>query len=176
MPAALSYTYCDQTDAEAVLSVLGVAARLDDDDSGTVEDNEQAYMPTLISWTTARVNDYLLGKHPASELAGSWIVNRWAAILLAELLCQRRGNPVPGSLKELVTDTLDRMGKVQDGKTVLADAAQRDAAFFSFVNARVDIGYRLRKVRVERPISDRSPTTGRVQNRDRMAEIIIEPN
>jgi hypothetical protein len=153
--AALSLVYCDQGDVEAVLSYDGVHASLDDDAAGLqLSAEEQERLTTkAVGWATGRVNFYLLGRYPAADLAQSWTVNWWAAVLAAYFLRGRRGNPPPGSVKEWYEESVEDMKAVQAGVLNLPDTGLRNSGWPAWSNVRVDHRYLVRKLRVEEGIS-----------------------
>lgn len=174
-PSALSYVYCTSEDVVALLSDDGLVARLDDDASGYADAAEDAYMSKMISWASARCNYFLLSKISQSELATSWIVNQWCTIIAAYMVSCRRGNPAAASLKILYDETLEDLKAIQKGEVVLPDVALRTAAFPAFSNLRVDLFYSLRKLRVERGLSETRTQPDYQQSIDRGAENIREP-
>lgn len=172
MPTALAYTYCSEADIQALLSSDGMIGRVDDDNDGTVDATpEQLYLDKAISWATSRINFYCLPLYTAASLADSWVVNEWCVILACHWLSSRRGNPPPGSFKDLAEQAIKDLELVAAGRFQVPEAGYREAAWPAWSNIRVDILYSLRKVRVERPISDQTPTTY-PQTRDRGAEFM----
>ncbi len=102
------------------------------------------------------------------------MVNQWATILAAWWLSVHRANPAPGSLNQLRKDAIADMKLVHDGDYDLPGIGERTAAFPSWSNVRVDMLANVRKVRVERPLSDRTPVPYR-QNVDWPADIVVDP-
>ena len=155
-PTALSYTYTSVDDIQTLISVDGYTGRLDDDATGTLSATESAYLTAKgINWATARVNFYLLAHYEAVDLAASWLVNEWCTIVAGYWLSCRRGNPAPGSLKELYEQAVEDMKLVHSGEHNLADVGLRSAAFPSWSSVRVDTLWNLRKVRTERQLSQK---------------------
>lgn len=176
MPAALSYVYADADDVLALIGAEGSDGRVDDDNSGSVSASEAAFLTAALNRATRRVNQYLLPRYPADELYQSGIVNEWTAVTAAYLLCCRRGNPAAGSIKDLYDEAVAEMKEVAAGTQSLADAASRHSAFPSWANVRFSLTHRLRRLRVERPISEvRDPSTGK-RIFDLGADFIREPN
>lgn len=174
---SLTYTYTTRADIEAILSFDGAQGRLDDDSSGALSASEQGFVTKAISWATARVNLYLLGRYAASDLATSWIVNQWSTIVACYWLCCRRGNPAAGSIKDLYEETMEDLKLIRSGEGQLPDVALRTAAWPAWSNVRIDILYRLRKARVERPLSERrGGAPDYQQHRDIGADFLVEPN
>ncbi len=176
MPAALSYVYCTEDDVLALIGQEGQDGRVDDDNSGSISPAEQLYLTAAINRATRRVNQYLMPRYPSSELYQSGIVNEWCSVVAAYLLCCRRGNPAAGSIKDLYDETVEWMKEVSAGTQSLADAASRHSAFPSWANIRYRLTNPLRRLRVEKPISEnRDPSTGK-RIRDLAADLIVEPN
>lgn len=172
-PSALSYTYCTQSDVEDFLSADGVESRLDDQDTG----DQSSRMTQAINWATERINLYCLARYAASDLANSWLVLEWCGILAAHWLSCRRGNPAPGSIKDLVEQTYKDLEGIRSGEYQLPGVGLRTAAYPAWSNLRLDSLYALRKLRVERPISEKTPQAGPFrQYRDIPSDIIVEPN
>lgn len=171
--AATTYLYCVAADVENILSVDGDTGRLDDDDSGSLSATESGYLTRAIQWATARVNLYLLGKYPAVDLAQSWIVNQYASIVAAYLVCSRRGNSAPASLKALYEETMEDLKQLRAGEIQLPDTAMRTAAWPAWSNVNVSVLYTIKRVRVQKPISEsRGGDPDYQQATDRAAEFI----
>lgn len=155
---------CSQADVEMIFSVAGLAARLDDDGSGVVTTDEQAYFTRAANWATGQVRFYTCQLYDDADLASSFMVNYWAAVLTALMIAPRRSNPVPDSLRELAFGADGRGGvmgdlrQVRDQKQQIPDIGYRSVPWPAWSNIRVDPRYRLRQQRVERPISERTPT------------------
>ncbi len=159
--------YTTQADVEHLLSVVGVAARLDDDDDGTVgPTDEQLAMDQARNYATARVKFYCVARYDDLDLATSWMVNEWATVIAAHWICTRRGNPVPDSIKELMygdgtaanRGVMGDLADVRADKAKIPDIGTRNVEWPAWSNARVDPAYRLRQIRIQRPISERTPT------------------
>lgn len=171
MPTALAYTYCTEDDINALLGVDGVTGRLDDDDSGTVSAAEDLYLTAAINWATSKVNLYCLGFYEALDLSTSFIVNQWATVIACHWLSSRRGNPAPGSFKELYEETIKDLERIKSAEYQIPDIGYRTAAWPWWSNIRVDHSNPVRKVRVERPISEKSAIPYR-DSRDRGADAL----
>jgi len=174
MPTTISTTYCTQADIEALLSVTGVESRVDDDAGGSLSATETGYITSAIQWATAKVNDFCLALYTAADLATSWVINEVAIVLAAKWLSIRRGNPSPGSIADACKEAMERLEKIRNGGHPLADIGQRNAAWPAWSNVRVDPLNIVKKVRVERPISEPSATPY-PQHRDYPSEIFVEP-
>ena len=174
-PPALAYLYCSEADLEAILSVDGKIGSVDDDNDASESAIEKTYIDAAINWGTDRVNFYCLARYAAADLANSWIVNHWTVICAAKWLSSRRGNPPPASIDDLYEDALKDMEMVRKGDAQVPGMGLRTAAWPAWSNIRVDQLYTLRKIRVERPISEQSPVKDYHQQQDIAANFIIEP-
>lgn len=154
--AALDNLYATEADVQAFASTDGESLRLTDQGEVSPTVTELAYLTTNgLSYATARINLYCLGKYDSSELAKSWLVNEWCVIITCRWLCQRRFNPVPESLQKQYEETIKLLEQVQAGVYQLTDIGQRNASGPTWSNVIVRPEYEMRKVRVERPISGR---------------------
>lgn len=172
-PPALSYVYCTEQDLQSLLSPDGEIGRLDDQNIGVVN---QTYLTNAINWATERVNLYCLPRYNAIDLAQSWLVNNWAVICAAHWLSTRRGNPVPHSFDDLYEEAIEDMKLIQKGQAQIPNIGLRTSAWPAWSNVRVDVLYTLRKIRVERPISETKGTNpDYYQSQDWAANFIVEP-
>lgn len=157
-PTSQTYLYTTQAAMEDLLSAEGVESRLDDDFSGAASAEEAARIAQARNFATERVNLYVGGLYPdPSVLETSWTAHRWATFLGACHLCKRRGEPVPASLLEACAEVMEEMKAVRDGELVIPDVGQGAANWPTYTNHRNDPRFRLRQVRVQRPISEQSP-------------------
>lgn len=171
MPPTLSYVYTEADSVRFWLSDDGLVGRLDDDQSGDNNDAELAFLTQAITWASARINLYCLGRHAAADLAASPIVSYWCSVIAAPMLAKRRGNPVPASLAQTYEEVMEDLKMVRSGEVSLADVATRDSSFPVWSNVRVDVRYDLAKVRKQRPISSsKGDQSGSVV--DRRADVI----
>lgn len=177
MPPALNLTvtYCTPDDLNPLLSEEGVTGRLDDDDDGSIDANEQGYLATAIQWASDKVNFYCLNRYAALDLANSWLVNNWAVLCAGHWLSIRRGNPSPASIADLYKEALKDMEMIRTGAANLPGIGLRTAAWPAWSNIRLDQLYSLRKLRVERPISEQSPVKDYYQQIDWPSQFILEP-
>lgn len=174
-PAALTYTYCTSADVVALLSVYGVDARLDDDSSGTVTPEELAYLTTnLVNYATSKVNLYAQQLYDSSDLANSWLVNEWATVIACQRLCLRRANPVPKSIEALYEEAVETLVQVRGQQAYIPDIPLRNSQMPTWSNVRVDPWYRVRQIRLERPLSERTPDQF-PRNTDWFSNIYTEP-
>jgi Protein of unknown function (DUF1320) len=160
---ALTYIYCTEDDVESILSVDGLGTRLDDDNTGDYSPPPDLdyLINQILPWASAQINCYAAGLYSPVNLAQSWTVNRWCAIIAARRLCMRRGNPVPKSLAEDYKETMEELASVRRGDLPIDPniIGYRNNMSFAWSNVTMQPGYRLRKVRVETQISDPTPTS-----------------
>src|SRR5262245_55184871 len=181
MPATRSILFCTEEDVKFVLSASGVRLRLDDNADGAVSGIELNWFVRARSWGTSRVVHYLHTLYEPDDLANNEMVVQWASIIAAHWLAVRRGNPAPQSLREMLygdgseenRGVYGEMLDVKKGLFQLEDVGLRNAGWPAWSNVRRDIWYRVRQTRVERPISERTPTEYS-QNVDHAAEHIYE--
>ena len=175
VPAALTYRYTDKAEIEDLLSVNGVVLRADDRDRGTLSSTELDRINlNAVNYATGKCNLYLLERYEASILVDSWIVHHWATVIAARWLCKRRGNSVPESLEDEYEEIIEEMQKVKEGELSLGDVAQRESDQPTFSNVTVDTTYDLRQIRVQRPISEQSPSVF-PQQRHHPSDYLVEP-
>jgi len=179
--AAPSVVFCTEADVQAILSVDGELEALDDNADGEIDGPEAGYMTQGINYAAARIMAYCQGLYDVTDMTHSWLVNEWASILAAHYVRCRRGNPVPESLKELVfgdgsennKGVMGELAAVQRQELQLDGIGYRNVPWPAWSNIRVDSRYRLRQARVERPISEQTPTQY-APNIDWFAEFCFE--
>lgn len=174
-PAALAILYATEADIQGLLSIDGETGRVDDDADGSVSPVEEGYVQSALNYATATVNRFLIAKYSPQDLATDWCVCEWCVVLACHWLSCRRGNPPPGSTKDLYEAVMKDLQSVKDGESHL-DLGMRMSAFPAWSNVRVDQFNTLRKLVVERPISE--GTTGATQpatTRDLTADWIFDP-
>lgn len=166
--------YTAKGDIEDVLSEHGVELTLDDDGDGTAgEDEEVDALNKAIYWATSRINLHCAGLYKTARLAQSWVVNYWASVLAARQLAGRRGNTVPQSLEQAYQEAKEDLDRVKNGDLSIPEIATRANSWPTWSNIRVNPYRRLRKARVEKAISEGSPTPRR-QHTDVGADYIRE--
>lgn len=159
MPAALDYLYTSTTEVNAVLSSTGTDLRLDDDQGGTVDVTEAAVLSTtIVNEATAEVNDYLFQRYAPIKLNDSWSCRRATSIIAAVWVCQRRGNPVPASLEKEYERVIAKLEQIRDHILDIGGIAERESDQIGVSNVTIDSNYDVKQIRVQRSISDRTPT------------------
>lgn len=173
-PPTLSTLYTDQSSVEALLSVVGVQLRVDDDESGTISPTEQTWIDYSISFGTSFVNRYAAVHYDTSSLAGSWSVWNWATIAASRWLCTRRGNSIPAAIAGWWEETKTELEQVRDRTMYIDDAALRNTASPVWSVLRLDGRYIIPQLRVIRSLSEPTPAQF-PQNYDGLDAAISEP-
>ena len=173
-PQALAVLYTDRESVASMLSDIGVDLRLDDDGNQTIDARELSRMELYAAnIATARVNGFCRAKYSVSEMARSWEVYDWATTIAARWLCGRRCNPVPEVISAFYEEVIESLKEVRAGVRQIAELAPSDEMWPVWSNIVVDHRYLLRKIRVQRRISERS-NPQYSQNIARWAEYINE--
>ena len=157
-PPPLTTQFCTQQDVAGLLSDEGVMLRLDDDSDDCANTTEQTRMVQAQSYGTSRVKLYCQVLYDDTDMSTSWMCNEWATIVAARWLCARRGNPIPASLGEMFKEAMEEMKAVRSGQLQIPDIGYRYGFWPVWSNISKSDGYRFMKLRVERNISERSPT------------------
>ena len=173
MVPAPAVLYCTPSDLDAILSQVGEADRYDDDNSGVLEANEVAVRNTFIAWATARVNMKTAHLYDKQDMGNSVWVNYVTAVIAAYMTCGRRTNPVPATLAQWYKEAMADLDLVHKAQLAIDDIGYRDVAWPAWSNIRSDPSYRLKQARVERKISEQSPTPY-IQARDISGEQIVD--
>jgi hypothetical protein len=110
------------------------------------------------SHATGQVKLYCCGKYDDSELVKAWSVNRWATVLAARKLGRRRGQPAPKSIEAEAEECLQEMRQVNSGMLRIEDIGMRTSGWPFLSNVTVDLSFQTARVRVQRSISEGTPT------------------
>jgi len=179
--AAQANLYCTDDDIRGLMSALGLDARLDDDDSKDVDTGESAFLLQARNYATAKCKLYGQPHYNDEELASSWLVNEWAVLWAAEWVCSRRMNEVPAPVLRLLyggegegKGALGDMKDVRAGVARLPDVGRRNVDWPFWSNVTVDPRYRVKQIRVQRPVSEKT-VPQYPQNVDRVADALLEP-
>lgn len=170
---APTYLYCNEADIDEFLSIEGKVGRVDDNSDQAVNTTEQRAITQAIRFATLQVSFYCSERYCSADLAESWWANRMALICACYWLSCRRGNPPPGSFDELHKQAIEDMKTVHSGEYQIPQLGMSEASFPGWSNVNVNMLYSLRKIRVERPLSDRTQTPYQ-RNIDRDADYIVE--
>lgn len=180
MPAARSILYCTRTDVEGLLSAIGVLSRLDDDQSGADEVDEAARMTQAISYASERIDFYCAVHYDQASLASSWLVNDWATTIAAWWLCVRRGAAPSEAVGELYHGSdghggvMGDLKAIREKKMTIPYIGQRHVDWPAWSNITVDPRFRVRQIRTQRVISEKTPTEY-AQQVDLISERTLEP-
>ena len=169
--------FCTPDDALSLLSELGLTLRASDAEAppatyAELTDAEKARVTRAITYATERVKLFCCPHYDAADLLTSWLVNEWATVIAAHRLCARRLNPTPQALHELMfgeahmrvrsggqnRGVMGDLADVRSGAAQIPDVGRRNAPWLAWSNVTVDPRYRLRQIRVQRPISEGTPT------------------
>lgn len=173
IPADLSVVFADDEGIAALLTSVGLLARVDDDNDGLLDTPaEQSNIDKAKFYATQRVLFYC-DQYEVSELSKSWLVYEWANIIAARWLCGRGANPVPDQIEKLYQEALADLQAIHDGRQDVPGLTMKDAGFPAWSNVRVDSNYDVKKIRVQRPISEQTPT-GYSQTDDGWASGVFE--
>lgn len=174
-PTTYANPFTDSESIKDLMSVVGVDQRLDDDADGTVDTDEAPRVLRACNVATARVLRYTQTLYDSEDLVNSWSVWHWATVIAAYWLCCRRNNPIPASLQALYDETIEDLTAVKLGLLPIEDIGYKTTLAPLWSNVRIDNNYSIRQLRVQRPISERSPVQF-PQKTDTLAEVLVEPN
>ena len=145
----LSTVYCTEAQMDLYLSSQGVIDFADHDADGT---SDSGVTDDCINQATEEIDLYCRQRYTQAVLATSTLIERWAVVMAARFLCQRRGNKPPDSLEEefqRITDPDNGfLAKIAAGKRQLPGKALRATLQPTWSNLTVDRRYRRSKIRV----------------------------
>jgi hypothetical protein len=173
MPASAPTTiYTAYDDLMDILSDAGVSLRLDDSSDGSVSAAEQLRIDKALALGTTVVNEYLLKRYAVEDLALSYSVRNYAAVLAACWLCRRRGNGLPLGLAEQENWVMKRLEALSLGQAILDIGTVSDGSP-SWTNTRLDHSKKVAQQRKQKATSERSPVNHPVKrdNNDYYPEI-----
>lgn len=151
--------YCTEAEIETFLSEEGVTFQADDNFDTL---RESGAVSQAIEWADTKINMYCQAYAPAELEVNDW-VNHCAIHLAARRLCMRRGNQVSGTVEQLYQEYMEELKAVHNGQLQIPDAAYRHSQTPSVTSVRIDPRYRVKKARVQRPLSTDQNTEGRSQ-------------
>lgn len=111
--------YCTMDDVSNRLSAAGVTYRLDDVPPDPTDGD-------VLDEASRTIDEHCLLFYTEQNLALSPTVKHWCANIAANLLCERRGNPVPGGIERKFDRTMKSLERVQRGRQI-ADIPMRKA-------------------------------------------------
>jgi phage gp36-like protein len=140
----LAVVYCDVEDVERFLSVQGVTAFSDHNETGAPDDD---VTHDCINEATLEIDYYCRQRYGQAVLATNDWVAEQSKVLATYFLCGRRGNTIPESLQRRVDKLYEQLQAILDGGSIPgAESHSRPA----FSNLTVDRRYHRSKVRVTR--------------------------
>lgn len=111
---------------------------------------------------TSQVKLYCCSRYDDSDLLANagehGSVNRWATALASRWVGRRCCRPCPDSIVKDAEEALEEMRQVRVSMLNVEDIPTRNAGWPFISNMTLDLGYDYRKVRVEQPLSELSPT------------------
>lgn len=174
MAVTSPYAFCTQADVERRLSALGVQLRLDHDNDGAVDADEQLTMTDAISDATETLLYYCWAKYAPEVLATSPWINRRAVDYAAYVLCGVRCNPIPEDVIRRVEAAEKLLKEVRDGNGFLPNVPLRRRMAPVWSNTRVDPRYQFKVIRVDPQTSSRHSGGTYAQNVDWPASYTFE--
>lgn len=157
-PPSQATLFCSADDVRDILTALGADSRLDDDGGGTPGAVSDRVMSRALNVGTARVLSYLQPRYATADLVNSWAVNEYAARLAALQVCRHGGQAVPASVKEAADEAVEDLKAIKAGDMVIPDVGVASPDWPAWSNITVDPRYRVRQARVQRGMSERTPT------------------
>lgn len=133
-------TYCTSAHVLFVLGESGMAARVDDDESGVASVEEEAHITTAISWAASDINQAVGKQYKLSEVTANTMLQMANAYLAAERLCQRRGNEPPPMLTEQCDKIRERLNEIKYGRAQLPEQNDSFETYPTVSNFDVRIG------------------------------------
>lgn len=106
---------------------------------------------------TATVQRYCLGRYDDSQLVLDNSVNDWATTIAARWLAIRLYRAAPDHLEKMYDAAIEELKAVKSSELNL-NIAPRTSEWPFLSNVTVDLGYTIRKIRVETAISEPTPT------------------
>jgi hypothetical protein len=135
---------CTRTDLEDLLSIQGAVAFADD------EDDTDAHDAILWAIDTASSDICLMlsRRYTPQQLQQSIMIRRWAAVYACRTLCQRRGNGVPQSVLDRVSEIDEHVERLMTYRSDLPDVTDSNVRTPSVVTLRVDNRFYVDRLRV----------------------------
>lgn len=115
-------------------------------------------MTKACKYATGRVQLYCLPRYDDSQLVNSWNVNQWATVIASQWLAKRLFREAPKGIQESYEEATGELQQVKDGQLNLDNCGPRTSEWPFLSNVTIDLGFTIRKVRVETAISEPTPT------------------
>lgn len=107
---------------------------------------------------TSKVKLYCNSRYDDSQLRLSGSVLNWASIAGAKFCCTRRAQGCPKSIREDYDEAIEELQMVQSGTLSIEDIGTRGADWPTVSNVTVNPAYDGMRARVQRFISEQTPT------------------
>lgn len=107
---------------------------------------------------TSKVKLWCNSRYDDSQLVLSGTVNDWATLGAAKWLCTRRAQGCPKGIKVEYDEAIEEMKMVQSGQLSIEDIGTRGGDWPTVTNITVNPGYDGMRARVQRNISEGTPT------------------
>ncbi len=117
----MTTTYCNRSNIEAIIGVAGVIASCDDDESGDLSIEEEAYITAAIENAAVEINTAVCRQYKLTDVTTNTWLKRANAYMAASLLFQRRGNPGPEHIMQECQRIRDYLALVGDGRRQLPE-------------------------------------------------------
>lgn len=111
-----TYSYCSVSDLNRRLSTAGIDLRVDDDTTTA---------GTAITDASTEINGYCQTRYDPVSLAASAWIRKKCTDIATFFVCERRGNPPPGSVKRAYDQAIEDLKLVESGTKKIADAPGR---------------------------------------------------
>jgi phage gp36-like protein len=157
--ALLPTTYCTEAQIQRFLSTNAVIDFADHDEDGSADTD---VVNDCINQATEEIDLYLRQRYTQAVLATSTLVERWAVVMAARFLCQRRGNVVPDSIEQEWNRIADPDGgllsQISRARRQLPGMPLREDLRPTWSNLHVDRRYQRSTIRVTKQNSSDPPT------------------
>ncbi len=107
---------------------------------------------------TSKVKLYCNTRYDDSQLAMAGTVLDWAAICASKFICTRRAQGCPKSIRDDYDEAIEEMRMVQNGQLQIEDIGTRGVDWPTIVNIIVNPAYDGMRARVQRGVSEQTPT------------------
>ncbi len=156
-PTRPNVYYCDPGDIQRRLSTEGTELHLKDFGPGSLAGESGAIEDCI--WDASEIiNSFVTHLYRPEDLVTSAYINRRCTDMAVYYLMTRRGNSAPGSIQRRYEECLDWLQKIHDQKLEIPMLPVRHTQAPAFSNVRIDMRYPTHRVRVERSISEKTPT------------------
>lgn len=144
----MATTYCERSDIETILSVAGLLACIDDDESGDESPEESQHVVNAIERSAVKLNAQVGRQYILADVANNaWM--KWAnAVLASAMLKRRRDNPLSETLAADVKEVEELANEIAWGRRSLPEQVPSFDHSASLTNFKVEMGHQSSPVRV----------------------------